>query len=214
MSLIPAMLPSLPELRFVQSTAAANPATDIVVPSGVIAGDLLIFHNMCRTAFSAVAPSGFTLIHTDSRSDSGSTVTISLYYKIAVGTESGTTLTGMPDDSDNAIELLHFRASQPIASITAGDVEGYVSASAPSLVCSASAGATPLVVLGTYVDGDSSGLVSPAMTPTEDASVGTSGFSMVKYKIYNDGPQDTTISMGDNGNFNGMQSCYLSCTFS
>ncbi len=200
-------------LRFVQSATEVNPGTDIVVPSGVLAGDLLVFHNMCRTAFSAVAPSGFTLINTDSRSDSGSTVTVSLYYKVAAGTESGTTLTGMADDSDNAIELLHFRAIPPMTSITVGDAEGYVSASAPSLVCSASAGNAPLVVLGAYVDGDSSGLSSPAMSPSEDASVFEGGFSMVKYKIYNISPQDTTISMVDNGNFNGLQSCYLQCNF-
>lgn len=214
MSLIPINTPPRRELRFIQSSTLANPATDIVVPSGVIAGDLLVFHNMGRSSLAAVAPSGFTLINAESRTDAGSTLTISLYYKVAVGTESGTTLTGMADQSDNAIELLHFRASEPIASITAGDVEGYASAGVSALTCSASAGTPPLVVLGTYVDGDSSGLGTISMSPAEDDTVGVSSFSKIKYKIYNDSPQDTVVDMADTGNFNGSQACYLQCNFS
>lgn len=214
MSLFPIIPSSGPQLRFVQSHVVENPGVDIVVPSGVLAGDLLVFHNITRSApGGAVQPSGFTEINVASRNESGTICVVSLYYKIAVGTESGTTLTGMPDDSDNAIELLHFRADQAIVSVTAGDVEGSVSPNGLSFTCSASAGTAPLVVIGAYVDGDSSGIGATSMTPTEDATITNGAYVQVKYKIYNDSPQNTGLTLADGGNFNCLQSCYLQVAF-
>lgn len=211
MSFIP-LLPPPAELFFVQSTNVLNPGTDIVVPSGVAAGDLLLFMNMCRSASSPVQPSGFTFINSQTRSDSGSTAIGAAYYKVAVGTESGTTLTGIADSSDNTIELLHFRASYPISSITVGDIESQGTSADPSAQnCQASAGAPPLVVIGHYIDGDSSGLGTTSMSPSEDGTVSSGGFVQVKYKIYNGTPEDTSVDMSDTGNYNVMQSFYLQC---
>ncbi len=211
MTFVPILPPPI-ELFFVQSTNAVNPGTDIVVPSGVVAGDLLLFTNMCRSASSPVQPSGFTFINSQTRSDSGSTAIGAAYYKVAVGTESGTTLTGIADSSDNTVELLHFRASYPIASITAGDIESEGTSADPSpQICRPTT--PPSVVIAHYIDGDSSGLGTTSMSPTEDGTVSSGGFVQVKYKIYNGTQSDTTIDMSDTGNYNVMQSFYLQCNF-
>ncbi len=211
MSLLPTMLFAR-ELLLVQSAVEDNPATDIVVPSGVQAGDLLIFKNMCRARLGdAVTPSGFTVIINDSSTADNSVVGI--FYKIAVGTESGTTLTGMPDDSDNAIELLHFRGSSPITAVSVVDLESASSSADPGpFTCSAGSGTPPIIVFLSYADGDGSGNMVPSMTPAEDGTVSAAAFSGVLYKLMANESQDVVNDATDAGNMNHLESFYLQLT--
>lgn len=89
--------------------------SSITPAAGIIAGDLLLFGNFINSTTAAVAPSGFTNIYNLSRSVGG-TERITLYYKIAVGTESGVALNGITNSN---IAFYHLRwLKQPITSVS------------------------------------------------------------------------------------------------
>ena len=75
------------------ATSQADGSTDLTLPTGISAGNTIIIVAGSRSAIST--PSGYTLLN----SYSGAQPQMSTFYKIADGSESGTTITNLlPED--------------------------------------------------------------------------------------------------------------------
>jgi hypothetical protein len=135
------------------STVTASSST-ITVMSNVQAGDLLVLFdygfNFSGASITNVIPSGFTSIGTVTENNLDNNIRATMSYKIATGTESGTTLTGINSNSETKILIL-FRGNKIISAVTVGsfvsdtDDKGPVSATITS-----SSGLTPLIIFADY----------------------------------------------------------------
>ena len=107
-------------------SSVTSTTSTITAMSNINSGDLLVFFgfsfNNEVSIPNNVTPSGFTLIsnHSDSY-DPESYGRWVAYYKIANGTEDGSTLTGMSAYLDRK-QLIQFRANSPISTVTPLDV--------------------------------------------------------------------------------------------
>lgn len=195
----------LETLLFIASVS--DDAASLTAMSDIRAGDLLVWYDWTLGG-GLVVPSGFTQI---GNTLAGSAVAVTA-YKIADGSESGATISGMSGGLAQHKFLLQFRAEGSISNVAVQDVAQQITNGNPSSqTCNASGGTVPLVVIGTY---SSSGDVSSrTFSPSADAEISQfSGFgisSYVKYKVYNSSPSDTTIDSGDDGDDNTLQSFYL-----
>ena len=197
-------------LQFV--TSASNSSTDntttITAPSGILAGDIIIFSNYVANYTSGTVPSGFTnLVLTEITAVDHRTS-----YKIADGTESGTTITGMTG-SDFACVLAVFRLSQtPTVSTGTWNSEGTDADPASQTVVSPTT--KPVIVF--YAAGSRDSIPSfSSQTPTLDGTIsaGPTGNSLlVGYAIYTFGAPSYTADVADTGNRNTFHSGYLALT--
>lgn len=204
----PSKLGGLNNIALVLS--ATSLIATLTVPSGVRAGDLLVFLDRVSTTGlpTSVVPSGFTTAVT---SNDATNVRMITSYKIANGTEGGTNITGMtPGDFEDGKALLVFRGNKPIRTASLLDAAGEVTNGNPaSQVVNASGGAAPLIVIAGYA---SNTAVNPrTFTPTKDGEVNPDTLLYLAYKIYNSGPADVTVDIDDEGNGNGLQSFYIAC---
>jgi len=177
-------------------------SSTITVMSDVQADDLLIFSDVAEgdSVPSAVTPSGFTQISTIT----GSGMRWSIFYKIANGTESGTVLTGMNDDSERK-RLILFRGNKSISSVTTGSLvsqqdDGYESI---STTITSSGGTTPFIIIALYGSDINTECIPPNYTftgETADETIGyatnTSVVSAIKYKIKNRGDTSNNVGIG------------------
>lgn len=197
---------------FGSSTAAGNAGTtSITAPSSILPGDLMVLSNTSSAgSAAAVVPSGFTQVNTGIV---GGTRMVTS-YKIADGTEGGSSLTGMTADTSWQACLYVFRGNVAIKTITAASVNGEATAGDPvTQTVTASGGTPPLVVFGTY---RGSTPAARSFSPAADGSIANgapfAGTLSLAYKIYNTSPADVSIDMTDEGIANLMQSFYLACT--
>lgn len=204
---------ALSSLSFVTSAVVNNAisASDsITAPTGIQAGDLIVFWDLRFETGTANAPSGFTIAVSSSVTGMRSAIS----YKIAAGTESGTTITGMTGASQSyQVILAVFRGNIPIGSVAVGSTHQEETANAPAnQVCAASGGTAPLAVIATYSNAPPTAIATRGFSPAEDGEIATgSTHGFLKYKLYNSSPADTTLTQTDNGTFNTLQSCYLAC---
>lgn len=165
---------------------------------------------------AAVTPTGFTAAIT---SVNATGIRLCASYKLAVGTEGGTSVTGMAGNGGYAaVKVCYvFRGNVAATSVTLGDPGSQGTNNDPSSqVVTVSGGVPPLVVLGFYTaQPGGSGLVNPrTFSTTKDGEIegisdGTDdGDLWMAYKIYNSSPADTTIDMADEGS-NCLGSCYI-----
>jgi hypothetical protein len=201
------MTGGLTSLTQILSASGTQTAT-VAVPSGVQAGDLLVF---CDLAFdaaapAAVTPSGFTnVVNTTSTN-----YRYMISYKIALGTESGTNITGTAVANKNDKALVIWRGDAPVSLVSAADSAFQAITTAPTnQVVDASAGLAPLIVLAMYACSASPVDVrgfSPAKDGEVAAHVDEFWFA---WKTYNLSPANVTISMADEGALNALGSLYL-----
>jgi hypothetical protein len=202
-------------------SATDSAGATMTLPVGIQAGDLIVLWDHAVSAATPVTavPSGFNSIANDTVGDGFNRVILS--YKVAVGTESGATITGMTNNG-TAVDLVKlvyvFRGNQPIKAVNV------VSAAIDSIhtnptaqVVSSGSGKAPLVVIGAYSCYD--GTINPrSFTPAKDGEINVTGSTQARvqsylaYKIYNSAPADVTIDMDDEGNGNSLASCYISCS--
>jgi endo-1,4-beta-xylanase len=184
---------------FVGSNIGAASAT---VPA-LQAGDIILAINYAidSTAVTDVTPDGF--IQIDARSFTSVNVARFIAsFKIADGTEDGSTITGMDENIAEMLLLAVLRPSAPV-SVALGGID-IVSANADPTQRSvaASSGAAPLVVVGFA---KSSGVVTGFATETpafaEDISVTLVAAGLT---IYNGDPQDHVVDMADFGTANTL----------
>lgn len=191
---------------------ATSTAETITVPASVQAGDLIVLKDSAVAGVSApstVVPSGFTSI-VNTSVDTTISIRQIVSYKIADGTEGSSSLTGMNGGSFNNKELIVFRGDVPITTVTPSTPNEEATTGDPaSQNAAASGGTAPLIVLAGY--GSNGSVTTRSFSPAEDAEITAGLKSYTKYKIYNSGPSDTTVDMGDYGT-NALQSFYLECT--
>ena len=181
----------------------------ITVMSGVQAGDLLVFfnfsHNDKNDVPTAVTPSGFSLIHSLVGNYNYADGRWSSYYKIANGTESGTTLTGMNSDTDESCLIL-FRGNKQISSVSSiGIVSESSQANLNEPVITSSSGNTPFVIFAFFgIYAKDAGLGSPITAASIDGETMTNtiiiddgaenlSFAAWKIKNYGDTANDVTL---------------------
>jgi len=194
-------------------TSANSTAQNVTCPT-VEAGDLLVLLDRGQgsggTPPAAVVPTNFSII--DNRAAGIARQVLS--YKIAVGNEEGTSLTGMNGSTSNRKILAVFRQTPAATAATPQNATGEATSGNPAAqVVGASAGAVPLVVIGAY---GSDLTVDPrTMSPAKDAEIlnqpGGSNI-VLAYKIYNAAPADVSVDMDDESNLNILQSCYITCS--
>jgi hypothetical protein len=206
-----------------QVLSATSTATTITAPSGIQAGDLIVMAD-CAGGVSTptdVIPTGFTGIETNT---TPITSRMRCSYKLADGSEGGTSITGMAATGFGSVAkaIYVFRGDFPASSLTLADVETQGTSGNPTAqTVSASGGIAPLVILGFYAEADTSAAVNPrtftvAGSPAKDGELqSTSNASLdidlwIAYKIYNSAPQNASIDMDDEGNDgNSLMSCYI-----
>jgi hypothetical protein len=204
------------------ATATSAGSATITAPANILAGDLIVMIDsgsggISGIAPTAVTPTGFTAISTS--------ITTGAYracfsYKLAVGTEGGTSITGMAPSGGGGMAkiMMVFRGNKPATTLTVGSPAGQATTGNPTAQnCTAGSGVAPLVVLGAYgAWAGLSGLVNPrTFSTTKDAEQEITHNAMtddhdlwLAYKIYNSAPADSSIDMDDEGT-NVLMSAYI-----
>lgn len=200
-------------IAFVASATSADSGA-VTAPADIRSGDLIVLYDRATrsTALPTTAiPSGFTSIINSTQSDVIFIRAI-CSYKMADGSEDSASLSGMTNgDLGMSKILLVFRKPNTIL-ITPADAAGQVTSANPTAqTVNASGGVAPLVVFGAYGTGGS--VIDPrTFTPAKDEEVpvtDSKGIQYFAYKIYNSTPQDTSVDMDDEGDFNTLQSFYI-----
>lgn len=207
-------LPTLTSVAFFASNSIGG-STTITVPAGVIAGDLIVMFDRCgnpTTIPAAVVPTGFTQISNLSL-NSTTDYRVVVSYKVADGTEGGTTITGIAATGFRQKSLAVFRPNGKATVSLSPAVGGQILDGNPTAQTVSSNGqAGPLIVFGCY---GSSGAIDPrAFTPTKTGEVAQSNTMYLAYGIYNTTTvgNDVIIDMDDEGNGNTLVSFYLKFT--
>lgn len=187
--------------------ANVNNSTTITAPSGIVEGDILFFFDRALNtsgAPTAVIPSGFTQISNITLGNRRQIVS----YKVADGTEAGATITGMASTSANAKRILAFSTGVSSPTATVQSINEQITNAAPSnqtITCGSSSSA---LIAVSYLGQTT--LTSYTFTPTEDDSYpNNTNNNQIKYKIYNTSPANVTVTAGDGGNENALQSFYV-----
>lgn len=198
---------SLSYITRTTSTAAA-----ITAPSSIIAGDLLVIVQYAGgngvAPVANATPTGFTDIPT---SPAGTRSRLAICYKVAAGTEGGTSLTGGMDDFIDLKVCWQYRANAPISALTAANLVTQATGADPTQqTISAASGVAP--VLGIVAYGGQAGNTlnnnTTSITPNHQETVGVAYFLTEDY-IQNSSPANYTFDMGDIGQSNVLAGTYL-----
>jgi hypothetical protein len=196
-------------LAFKSSAVGTSTAGTIVAPTGIVAGDIIVLYDNAAnnsTLPAALIPSGFVGILNNTLSTNRRVI---CSYKIATGSESGTTITGMSVNNVVAKIMLVFSINRA-SPVTVKSVQYEATDGDPvAQVIPSGSGTAPLVAIGFNRNTSGTGI---SMSPTEDGSVVNSGH-FGYYKIYNSNPAtNVTFDGGDGGVNNMLMSFYLETT--
>lgn len=210
MSLLPGWNPGPAGSFVVKADSATSTATTITAPSGIQTNDFIILldraTNLSSMPLTAV-PSGFTSIVNTTNT---TTVRQLASYKLADGTEGGTSITGMSGDLGAVKVMFVFRGNPAItsANISTPNAEGTDGNPAAQSV-TASGATAPVIVFGCY--GSDAAIATRSFTPAKNDELSSTTAVAVlwlAFRIDNNLGQDTTIDMDDTGNANILQSFY------
>lgn len=191
--------------------SATSVVTGVTCPSSVQAGDLIVFYdsaeNVASPAPSSANPSGFTNLFT--HTNSANTCRINLSYKVATGSEGGTTIDGMNGNDLNRHMIYVFRPTDvPTPSWAPFSLDSEMPDTAPAgQTITSSGGNEPLVVIAVYRSTGS--VTTRSFTPAKDGEINANANMYMAYKIYNAAPADVSISMSDFGNGNLLSGMYF-----
>ncbi len=201
------------------ASATSNQSSTITAPANILPGDLIVMADLAAgsSAPAAVTPTGFTQVAT---SVTSSNYRMCLSYKLAVGNEGGTSITGMTFSSGfGATKAIYvFRGDVAATSLIVGGANSQSTTGDPtSQNVTAASGLAPLVVLGAYGGSGIAGTVNPrTFSTTKDGEQEVVGDTIssdcdlwLAYKIYNSAPADTSIDMDDEGSSNSLMSGYI-----
>lgn len=209
----------LTDFTFVASATGVN-SPNVVIPASAQAGDIAIIVDNEDTAGTLAAPSGWTLIRSDSVS---SNITGTTYYRILQSGDAGTTVTSTDGTTTNHFMLCAvFRPNAgTVTGITINDLDGEATTGNPSQQTLSMSAETGRPIIGFFAMGQrGSNNIALNVTDVPD------GFSLVfcqdessrdvielYYIIYADGdtPANVTGDIGDNG-AQFMQSFYFTFT--
>ena len=189
--------------------SATSSATTITAPTSISAGALIILVDHARNTSgtpTSVTPTGFTLITGGSITGGDNLTRTNLTYKIADGSEGGTSITGMA--GTNFVRKTMFVFNGGIASVTPSTVSssGITDGDPAAQNVASGTGTPPLVVIGSAICKNVNPTLS--MSPTEDGSV-SNGRVVTGYKIYNSSPANVSVDTPDNGDQNVAIGFYL-----
>ena len=184
------------------TVTSASAAGNVTCPT-TSAGDVIVFINMRALNHNEAYPSGFTGYPGAYQYYAGVGFTQAVSYKIADGTEGGTTIS-------NALTSAGAGAQRNFVFVIHDDTGGWAgampkgiqienNAGNPSGITVASSGmSVPGTVFGVY---NCTGTVtSRSMTSSDgEVQVGAATTAYVKYKSYTSSPANQTIDTGDNG---------------
>jgi hypothetical protein len=195
--------------------ASATGFSNVVIPTAVVADDLLVFLDFALVSSGVptkVSP-GAGWVEIADATAGGIEGRLVLYYKRALHSDAGQTVTGMVGDAAAAKALYVFRGDNPINAAQASSVAAEATDLSPSSqVVSAASGTPPLVVIAGYAVAPGS-VASRGFTPAKDGEISVlSGGVWLAYRIYNASPANTTIGKGDDGNNNCLVSTYIAVT--
>lgn len=197
--------PAVTSIAYVAHTTST--ANTIVAPSSINAGDLLVLFDFAQN-ISGVVTDVVPTDWTSFRHAAFSPRRLRGSYKIADGTEDGSTITGMDGSSSDDKIMVQYRADVAIASFSASGGGGATSSGDPVQdTISASGGTPPVLGLVTF---GSSGAISPrttSITPNHELSSSTR-FYLHDY-VQNTSPADYTFDMDDEGAFNFLHGSYF-----
>lgn len=198
-------------------TSGTSTSASIAIPASAQAGDLAVVFdgsfNTNSASITAVTPYGWTTVVNDYSGYGGDDgARLKVNRKVLVSGDLSTSPT-FSTSTTNRKMILIFRPSKAIASVTASSWNSELTSSDPSQqTVSASGQTAPLIVMAWASANSASAPAftdSPALT---EVAMSQSDWSIrVGYTVYNTGPQNHTIDVGDNGQ-NGLQSGYLSLT--
>jgi hypothetical protein len=192
--------------------SATATSGDVVGPSSIVAGDILVLFNLAASGSTptAAVPSGFTQLNTVAGtaflSESCRAV---ISAKRATGAEASASLSGaMAAGSYGSSKiLLVFEADA--ASITTSTFAGQCSSdggdpSSQSIL--ASGGNSPLIAVAAYGRFSNVAIASRDFSPAKDGEVQVGGgggqFDLwLAYKIYNSSPADVSVDLASDGQF-------------
>jgi hypothetical protein len=189
---------------------ATSTGGSITIPSAGVAGTLLVLWDFAVNSSGAptsVVPPDFIQV---AQVASGVRKGI-LSYKIAVGGDASSSITGMDGTSTDGKCLLVFSSTTSISSAAVRSVNQEITDGNPAMqTITAGSGNPPLIVIGATRHGNNGSRFT--MSPTQDGTVssddGASNRSLA-YKIYNSSPSNVTFDMADEGNGNALVSCYI-----
>lgn len=203
---MPSATAALSSLTQHASGASAGGTGTLTLPSGIQSKDLIVIWDG-STSSDHTTIAGFTQLVTV-----GSIINGRLYYKLADGTESGTTITGLAGGAEIKRYFI-LRGNVPITTVIAqSPFSSQQTNSAPSNQTVAVSSFTEVVVVvAAWVNAGFA--INPAgFSPAADVTLGLNNFTVLAYKVYASSPQNTTISGADEGSQNSIVSGYLRLT--
>lgn len=218
---------SLRDFAFVDGGGNSDKSS-ITVPANVQEGDLILFANMAvkTSIVASTVPSGFTKIFPSTSSAlpvniSGTTYYfhVAMGYKIAAGTEGGTSLSSMSFTSNvdpgSALAVMVFRGSKKITGVTVQDYGGTNQSSGLiSRTIASASGTRPLLAVANYMNlgaswtSNSQRDFSPA--PDDEQIYGVNN-QAVRWKFFGESnaPSDIACSMASASQNRTCWSFYL-----
>ena len=193
------------------STGTSSPVT---LPATIQENDIIVVY--CTTGDSNTStpptqntPSGYTLIDTASAGNVGAADAerAHLYYKVAVSGDAGATLTITSSSSNyRAICVGVFRTTKGSApTITNASINSAGgTANLANQTVTAGSGVAPLIVFAAYVNTS-----TRTFTPAQDGDITTANTRVLRYKIYNSSPANTTVGSTISAQVICMQSFYM-----
>lgn len=165
------------DVTVVNNLLYLNHGGSLLMPNGIEAGDLLIVANTAGAGSSStptitVTPGlNFTLISSSTGTYTVSTFfyrqTSAMSYKIAVGTEGGTTISSFMSSNGNAAILFHLRGNVKIGSVTNIVTNSSFTAGDPPLTTITTTNAFEIPY---YMNGTSNSAPTVSVTPAVLAS--------------------------------------------
>lgn len=190
-------------------TTVYSDAATVTIPSAAAVGDIaVLFDNAVLfggPAPASVVPSGWTSVI-----DTGGTVSrVISSYKLLVGGDPGTTITGMTGGSFQSKSILVFRKTVTATAVSAFSAAGQVTSGDPTAqVVTSSGGVVPIIVIATYYS-SFGGVTGVSFTPSATGVFNPSNFTNVRYKVFESSPVDVTVDLGNSSGFDTLQSYYL-----
>lgn len=201
--------------RIAHITSQSNSASATIgIPSNAVAGDVAVLVDRAgsstTTAPTQVVPAGWTLINSTFMNPSLS-VRTTISYKILTSGDLGTVLTGQNGANSNYKTIVILRPNYVVTNVVVSTVNAQATAAAPTnQVVTNSAVSRPHVVIAAYSSGTGTSFTG-AMSPTETYVSGSDTNQNVRILSYYNTPgSDTTATMSDSGNYNILQSFYMS----
>jgi hypothetical protein len=203
-------------LALISLTGSGSSASTLTAPSGIQAGDLLLTTDVAFSSSnnSVTIPTGFTLLCFDVRILFGGYMKNALSYKIAAGTESGTTL-NFSSRSDGYRALLVLRPNVPILGAvhkpTPWELEFSTASTFPdATIASAALAGNPRVVFSYWTNGTSgAGQATDlrcSLSPEDDGELfyATNTQTALKWKVFGSGDVASNVNVV-NGAWSGAK---------